>query len=239
MMGFDAKANTVPLHCGIAYWSIATTAVRVAGTACLTGRQAGQSALASLRWRHLRLVVCSGVLLGLIAFGPRLASAADDAVQATPAAPAVPVAPSKAPQAPVKSAPLMSTEGASQAAAQPAATDMISLEVDAKVAKSSIRREVDPATAAKLAKSERKSVTLTGVIVAKGLGGISFSPGTTPTSTEFWLPFEPGLKLMGYGKLADIHDGDLVNVTYEERLMDHDLFLKKIALLRTTPVSAP
>ena len=208
------------------------TAVRVI-------RAAGQSALASLRWRHLRLVVYSGVLLGLIAFGPRLAGAADDAAQTAPVAPqTVPVAP-KAPQAPVKSTPLMSTEGASQAAAQPATTDMISLETDAKVAKSSIRREVDPATAAKLAKSERKSMTVTGLIVAKGLGGISFSIGTKPSSSEMWLPFEPGLKLMGYGALADIRDGDLVNVTYEERLMDHDLFLKKIALLRTAPVSAP
>ena len=113
--------------------------------------------------------------------------------------------------------------------------ELVSLETEGRVATKSFRRELDPEAAAKAAKVKRIERTASGVVVARGTNGMAFSAGFAGGGREFWLPFEAGLKLMGYRSLSEIHDGDHVNVTYEEKEDDHELFLKRVALMQQAP----
>lgn len=164
---------------------------------------------------HLRFLVFGGALLGVIAAGPLAAGAADETTQTTPMTQAAQATP-------------------------PAASDMISLETDAKVTAKRFRRELDPEQAAAQAKMKRVERTMTGTINAKGTNGIALSFGISGDSErEMWLPFEEGLKLAGYSSLNQVRQGDMVNVTCEHLEDGSELFLKRLALLKRAPEGQP
>ena len=129
-------------------------------------------------------------------------------------------------------------EAAAKAAAP--ANDMISLETDAKVTTRSFRRQLEPEQAAARAKMKRLEGTMTGVVGATGTNGLSLSFGVTGNAEqERWLPFEAGLKLVGYPRLSDVRQGDTVNVTYEYLEDGSELFLKRLLLLKRAPEGQP
>ena len=120
------------------------------------------------------------------------------------------------------------------------ANDMISLETDAKVTTKSFRRQLEPEQAAARAKMKRLEGTMTGVVGATGTNGLSLSFGITGNAEqERWLPFEAGLKLVGYQRLSDVRQGDTVNVTYEYLEDGSELFLKRLMLLKRAQEGQP
>lgn len=122
------------------------------------------------------------------------------------------------------------------------AEELISLETDANVTTKGLRRQLDPEQAAARAKLKRVEQTMSGIVVARGINGMAFSPRLNASgepAPELWLLFEPGLKLIGYRALTDINAGDMVNVTYEEITEDHERFLKKITLIQRAAEGGP
>ena len=200
------------LHSSVSYsWLVATVPV----AACGALRSPGLVSSPGL-WR------CGAMLLSLaLLIRAGAVARAEDRPQA-----------SKAPTAQAASATPLVSKGALPE--EDKTGDLVSLEVDAKVTTKGVRRELDPEAAAKAAKVKRIERTASGIVVARGTNGMAFSDGFAGGGQEFWLPFEAGLKLAGYRSLSEIHDGDHVNVTYEEKEDDHELFLKRVALMRKT-----
>ena len=125
-----------------------------------------------------------------------------------------------------------SAPAATAKAAAPA-NDLISLETDAKVKTKSFRRQLEPEQAAARAKLKRVEKSMNGVVGAKGTNGLSLSfGGTGDAEREMWLPFEAGLKLVGYQDLKEIRQGDMVSATCEQLEDGSELFLKRLTLLR-------
>ena len=77
-------------------------------------------------------------------------------------------------------------------------------------------------------------------INAKGVNGIAVTLSVSGDSArEMWLPFEPGLKLLGYPSLNEVRQGDTVNVTYEYLEDGSEMFLKRLALLKRASEGQP